>query len=157
MIRLAQYQPEIPQNTGTLLRTCACLGITLDIIDPCGFGLSDGRLKRAGMDYVDLAHYKRHVSFDVFLNWSKIENRRLVYLTPHAKTSYLDFAFTPTDTLVLGRESDGIPEHHAQHMEHAIKIPMQESRRSMNVAIAGGIVLGEALRQVSQPKNQKNK
>lgn len=149
MIRLAQYQPEIPQNTGTLLRTCACLGVTLDIIDPCGFGLSDSRLKRSGMDYIDLAHYQRHMSFDEFLNWSSKNQRRLVYLTPHAKTSYLDFKFSEKDTLVLGRESDGIPQEHTTLIQHHVSIPMQETTRSMNVAIAGGIVLGEALRQVN--------
>ncbi len=148
MIRLAQYQPEIPQNTGTLLRTCACLGVTLDIIDPCGFGLSDARLKRSGMDYIDLAHYQRHVSFSSFLDWSSSQKRRLVYLTPHAKTSYLNFTFSTQDTLILGRESDGIPADDAEQIVHHISIPMAESTRSMNVAIAGGIVLGEALRQL---------
>lgn len=149
MIRLAQYQPEIPQNTGTLLRTCACLGVTLDIIDPCGFGLSDARLKRSGMDYIDLAHYQRHNSFESFLAWCNQSNRRLVYLTPHAKTSIYTFSFTENDTLILGRESDGIPAGTADKFDHHVTIPMMEATRSMNVAIAGAIALSEALRQIS--------
>ena len=148
MIHLAQFQPEIPQNTGTLLRTSACLGVTLDIIDPCGFGLSDSRLKRAGMDYVDLAHYNRHLSWDHFQDTCQAEKRRIVYLTPHAKTSYLDFKFQENDTLLLGRESNGIPSEISQTIEHQITIPMTDGTRSMNVAIAGALVLGEALRQI---------
>ncbi len=147
MIHLAQFQPEIPQNTGTLLRTAACLGITLDIIDPCGFGLSDRRLKRAGMDYLDLAHYKRHLSWDHFNDYCQIKKRRLVYLSPHAKTSYLDFEFKENDTLLLGRESDGIPLDITDTIAHQLTIPMCDGTRSMNVAIAGALVLGEALRQ----------
>ena len=148
MIRLAQFQPEIPQNTGTLLRTCACLGVTLDIIDPCGFGLSDARLKRSGMDYIDLAHYYRHDSFEKFQEWSTDNNQRLIYLSPHAKTAYTNFEFTQNDTLVLGRESDGIPESVSKLIPFHITIPMAETTRSLNVAIAGALVLGEALRQV---------
>ena len=150
MIRLAQYQPEIPQNAGTLLRTCACLGIHLDIIDPCGFGLSDARLKRAGMDYLDLAHYQRHINFEAFRQWSHAHNRRLVYLTPHAPTSYLEFAFSPQDTVILGRESSGIPAADANLIPLHLSIPMVNTARSMNVAMAGGMVLGEAIRQVAQ-------
>ena len=152
MIRLAQYQPEIPQNTGTLLRAVACLGVELDIIDPCGFGLSDGRLKRAGMDYVELSQYTRHVSFEVFLEKSQEQGRRLVYLTPHSDISYTDFTFLAQDTLILGRESDGIPEEVAKKIPHHITIPMMEGRRSLNVALAGAMVLGEALRQIKNIK-----
>ena len=152
MIRLAQYQPEIPQNTGTLLRAVACLGVELDIIDPCGFGLSDSRLKRAGMDYVELSQYTRHVSWQAFQDKVKQDNRRLVYLTPHSDLPYTDFDFSAQDTLILGRESDGVPENVSLDIPHHITIPMIEGRRSLNVALAGAMVLGEALRQLNNNK-----
>ena len=147
MIRLALYQPEIPQNTGTLLRAGACLGVRLDIIEPCGFGLSDARLKRAGMDYVELANYTRHTSWTCFKDQTQEDNKRLVYLTPHSDLSYTDFEFTSQDILILGRESDGLPEDVAREIPYHITIPMLEGRRSLNVALAGAMVLGEALRQ----------
>lgn len=150
MIRLALYQPEIPQNTGTLLRAGACLGVKLDIIEPCGFGLSDTRLKRAGMDYVEIAQYTRHTSWQVFEEQAKENQKRLVYLTPHGDVSYTDFEFTSQDILILGRESDGLPKDVAQEISHHIAIPMIEGRRSLNVALAGAMVLGEALRQINQ-------
>ena len=155
MIRLALYQPEIPQNTGTLLRAGACLGVQLDIVEPCGFGLSDARLKRAGMDYVEIAHYTRHTSWQSFKDTAQENNNRLVYLTPHSKVSYTDFDFTPQDILILGRESDGLPKDVAQEIPHHITIPMIEGRRSLNVALAGAMVLGEALRQTQQTKKRK--
>ena len=148
MIRLAQYQPEIPQNTGTLLRAVSCLGVELDIIDPCGFGLSDARLKRAGMDYIELSCYTRHVSWDVFQKRSQEQDRRLIYLTPHSDLSYTDFDFSSQDTLIVGRESDGIPPNIAVEIPHHLTIPMVEGRRSLNVALAGAMVSGEALRQL---------
>lgn len=147
MIRLALYQPEIPQNTGTLLRAGACLGVQLDIIEPCGFGLSDARLKRAGMDYVEIANYTRHTSWQSFKDQAQKNKNRFVYLTPHSKVAYTDFDFTRQDILILGRESDGIPESITQDIPHHITIPMVEGRRSLNVALAGAMVLGEALRQ----------
>ncbi len=147
MIRLALYQPEIPQNTGTLLRAGACLGVQLDIIEPCGFGLSDARLKRAGMDYVEIANYTRHTSWQSFKDQAQKNKNRLVYLTPHSKVAYTDFDFTRQDILILGRESDGIPESITQDIPHHITIPMVEGRRSLNVALAGAMVLGEVLRQ----------
>ncbi len=155
MIRLALYQPEIPQNTGTLLRAGACLGVELDIIEPCGFGLSDARLKRAGMDYVEIAHYTRHTSWQCFKEKAKENQNRLVYLTPHSTLSYTDFDFTSQDILILGRESDGLPQDVSQEILHHITIPMVEGRRSLNVALAGAMVLGEALRQ-TQKKETKN-
>jgi tRNA (cytidine/uridine-2'-O-)-methyltransferase len=148
MIRLVQYQPEIPQNTGTLLRTVACFGLGLDIIEPIGFALSDAKLKRAGMDYLDLAAYERHVSWEIFKNQALAQGRRLVYLTPHAPVSYYDFAFTRQDSLILGRESCGIPEEIADQIPYHISIAMVEGRRSLNVALAGAMVLGEAMRQL---------
>ena len=154
MIRLALYQPEIPQNTGTLLRAGACLGVELDIIEPCGFGLSDARLKRAGMDYVEIAHYTRHVSWKAFKEKAQEGQKRLIYLTPHSPISYTNFEFTPQDILILGRESDGLPEDVAQEIPYHLTIPMVEGRRSLNVALAGAMVLGEALRQIQKKETQ---
>lgn len=147
MIRLALYEPEIPQNTGTLLRLGSCLGITLDVIEPCGFGLSNALLRRAGMDYIDSATYKRHASWQEFFTFSKKEGRRLIFLTPSAPVAYIDFIFDSKDTLILGRESSGIPAEVAHEIPYHLKIPMQRDQRSLNVAIAGALVLGEALRQ----------
>ena len=155
MIRLALYQPEIPQNTGTLLRAGACLGVQLDIIEPCGFGLSDARLKRAGMDYVEIANYTRHTTWQCFKDKAQENNHRLVYLTPHSEVSYTDFEFTPQDILILGRESDGLPDSVAREIPHHITIPMVEGRRSLNVALAGAMVLGEALRQTQEIERTK--
>ena len=147
MLRIAQFQPEIPQNTGTILRLGACMGIEVDIIEPCSFGLSDARLKRAGMDYVEISNYLKHSSWEEFKNTAESSGQRLVYLTPDADISYTEFEFQKNDTLILGRESDGIPKGIASTIPYHIKIPMQPDRRSLNVAIAGAMVLGEALRQ----------
>jgi Predicted rRNA methylase (SpoU class) len=153
MLRLALYQPEIPQNTGTLLRLGACLGVGIDIIEPCGFGLNDQKLHRAGMDYVEIANYQKHASWQEF--YCLAQNRRLIYLTPHSSCKYTDIRYNANDTLLLGRESDGIPETIAQTLLHQVTIPMQAGRRSLNVAVAGAMVLGEALRQL-QWKEQSN-
>lgn len=144
MMRLALYQPEIPQNTGTLLRLGACLGVGIDIIEPCGFPLSDARMRRAGMDYIELANYKRYASWQVFKEQTE---GRVVLLTPRADLSFLDFHFDPQDVLLLGRESDGVPKEVLADMPHQVRIPMQPGRRSLNVALAASIVLGESLRQ----------
>jgi tRNA (cytidine/uridine-2'-O-)-methyltransferase len=143
-IRLALYQPDIPQNTGTLLRLSACLGVALDIIEPCGFLLSDARLRRAGMDYLDLAALRRHESWERF---QQARRGRLLLLTTAAETCYQDFAFQPGDTLLLGRESAGAPPEVHAAADARLLIPMQPGRRSLNVALAGAMVLGEALRQ----------
>ncbi len=143
-MRLALYQPEIAQNTGTLLRLCACMGIKLDIIEPCGFGLSDPGLKRAGMDYVELASYHRHESWVAF---QRATSARVVLLTPHTELPYTAFTFHCDDVLLLGQESCGVPQEVHLACDAAIQIPMSPGRRSLNVAIAGAMVLGEALRQ----------
>ena len=150
LIRLALFQPEIPQNTGTLLRATACLGVELDIIEPCGFGLSDSRLKRAGMDYIELSNYTRHVSWEVFKKNAHIHKKRLIFLTPHSDVFYTDFEFSNNDILILGRESDGMPNGISSDIACHIAIPMIEGRRSLNVALAGAMVLGEALRQMNK-------
>ena len=146
-MRLALYQPEIPQNLGTLLRLGACLSVPLDIIDPCNFPLSDSRLRRAGMDYLERASLTRHKDWEDFLKSTR--PRRIILLTPHASRSFLDFVFEKKDTLLLGRESTGIPPDIAEQLEIHLKIPMLPERRSMNVALAGAMALSEALRQTN--------
>lgn len=144
-VRIALYQPEIPQNTGTLLRLGACLNVGLDIIEPCGFVFSDQRLQRSGMDYIQECDYRRHPSWVDFYQNCKT---RLILLTPAAQTPYYDFAFQSDDTLLLGRESDGVPSDVATLCPYHLQIPMIPRRRSINIAIAASMVLGEALRQI---------
>lgn len=148
-IKLALYQPDIPQNTGTLLRLAACLGLGVDIIEPCGFVLSDKHFKRAGMDYLDRADLTRHVDFPAFLDRRRgAEGRRVVLLTTRAETPHWDFAFRPGDVLLLGRESAGVPDDVADAADARIKVAMVAGARSLNVAVAGAMVAGEALRQI---------
>lgn len=149
-MRLALFQPDIPQNTGTLLRLGACLGVELDIIEPCGFVFSEANLKRAGMDYLHLVKYRRHDSWNDFLEYRKNnqeEYGRLVLLTTKTNTSYVDFEFKNNDILILGRESAGVPQEVHNLVDAKVTIPMTENARSINVAISGTMVLGEALRQ----------
>ena len=150
-MRLALYQPDIPQNTGTLLRLSACMGIGLDIIEPCGFILDDRRLKRAGMDYIDLAAMKRHNSWQSFEQQRKALSPapRLVLLTTKATTAYSDFTFQPDDILLLGQESCGAPREVHDAADARIIVPMAGGVRSLNIAISAAMVLGEALRQTS--------
>ncbi len=142
-MRLALYQPDIAPNTGTLIRLGACLGVAVDIIEPCGFLFSDSRLRRAGMDYLDRAEVVRHPSWDAFL--VARAGVRLVLLTTKGAQPYLDFAFRPDDVLLLGRESEGVPDEVHEQVEARLRIPLKA--RSLNVALAGAIVLAEALRQ----------
>lgn len=142
-MRLALYQPDIPQNTGTLIRLGACLGVAVDIVEPCGFLFSDARLRRAGMDYLDRADVVRHSSWDAFR--AARSGARLVLLTTKGAQSYLDFAFRPDDVLLLGSESKGVPEDVHEQTQARLRIPL--NARSLNVALAGAIVLAEALRQ----------
>lgn len=143
-MRLALYQPDIPQNTGTLMRLCACLGTGLDIIEPCGFPLSDKSLKRAGMDYIDSLDLTRHASWDAF----RAQKRgRLILMTTKTDVSFLDFRFDAGDTLLAGRESAGVPDDVRDACDASVTIPMAAGLRSLNVAVASALVLGEALRQ----------
>lgn len=146
-MRLALYQPDIPQNTGTLLRLCACLGVAVDIIEPCGFLFTDRGLRRAGMDYLVLADVARHESWRAFLAVLRDRRSRLVLLTRKGPVSYTDFAFAPDDVLLLGRESAGVPDEVRANVDAALRIPLMPGLRSLNVALAGAMVLGEALRQ----------
>ena len=144
-MHLALYQPDIPQNTGTMLRLAACLGVAVDIIGPAGFDLSDRALKRAGLDYLDKAAMTLHVSWEAFL--AARAPGRLVLLTTKAETAHHTFRFEATDTLLLGRESAGAPDAVHALADARVRIPMREGFRSLNVAVAAAIVLGEALRQ----------
>ncbi len=144
-MRLALFQPDIPQNTGTIIRLTACFGIPLDIIEPCGFILSDAKLRRSGMDYLNLANIKRHVSWDAFIKERK--RSRLVLITTRAEDSLKQFAFNDNDTLILGRESSGVPQAVHNAIPEKVRIPMDKKARSLNVSIAAGIILWEALRQ----------
>ena len=144
-MRLALYEPDIPQNAGALLRLGACLGIAVDIIEPCGFLFSDTQLKRSGMDYLDLADCVRHASWATYL--AAKDAGRIVLLTTKGSVPYVDFAFAADDTLLLGRESAGVAQTVHEHADARLRIPMKPGLRSLNVAQAGAMVLGEALRQ----------
>ena len=144
-MRLALYEPDIPQNAGALMRLGACLGVAVDVIEPCGFQFSDKGLRRAGMDYIDLCDLTRHSSWRAFL--AQRGEGRLILLSSHATFSYLEFAFRTDDTLVLGRESAGVPQHVHDAVDARLRIPLRPALRSLNVASAAAMVVGEALRQ----------
>jgi tRNA (cytidine/uridine-2'-O-)-methyltransferase len=143
-MRVCLYQPEIPQNTGTILRMAACFGVGVDIVQPCGFIISDRRLRRAAMDYADKVEFEIHESWQSYL---KTNFERLVLLDTSATTKYTDYTYHSNDTLVLGQESSGVPDSVKQQVTDRVYIPMQAGFRSLNVAISSAIVLGEALRQ----------
>ncbi len=144
-MRLALFQPDIPQNTGTMMRLCACLNVPMDIIEPCGFALSDKNLKRAGMDYLDHLDLTRHINWQSFRKADK--TKRIILLTTKAQTRFTDFAFQADDTLLVGRESAGVPDDVQDACDHRIIIPMATGARSINVAVAAAMVLSESLRQ----------
>ena len=144
-MRLALYQPDIPQNAGAMLRLAACLGVGVDVIEPCGFVWSDRHLRRAGMDYLDQVDLTRHSSWQVFL--AARGAGRLVLLTTGGSIAHTGIAFQPGDTLIVGRESAGAPEEVHDAADARVVVPMVAGARSLNVALAAGIVLGEALRQ----------
>ncbi len=146
-MRLALFQPDIPQNTGAIIRLTACFGVSLDIIEPCGFILSDAKLRRSSMDYLNLADIDRHISWEAFVK--KRNQSRLVLITTKADRSLNQFAFDDNDTLILGRESSGVPQVVHNAIPEKVKIPMDQRARSLNVSIAAGIILWEALRQTS--------
>lgn len=147
-LSLALYQPDIPQNTATLLRTGACLNVPVHVILPAGFAMSDKNFRRAGMDYLDKAALTQHADWQAFLAFCRAEKRRIVLLSTKAAQLYTKFAFQDNDVLMLGRESVGVPEDVHTAADARILIPMQAEARSLNVAISGAMVLGEALRQV---------
>lgn len=144
-MRIALYQPDIPQNTGTILRLAACMGVPVDVIGPAGFDLSAKALKRAGLDYIGHARLTLHVSWDTFL--AEREPGRIVLLSTQATMPHHAFGYAAADTLLLGRESAGVPAEVHQRADARLRIPMAAGMRSLNVAVAAAIVLGEALRQ----------
>ena len=143
--KIALFEPDIPQNTAAIIRTCACLGANLEIIEPCGFLLSDKRFKRVVMDYIEEKNIKFHKSFNEFLK-SK-ENQRIVLMTTKASISYTKFKFKENDTILFGRESAGVPERIHKLIKNRLKIPMKNNKRSLNLATAVAIVLAESLKQ----------
>jgi tRNA (cytidine/uridine-2'-O-)-methyltransferase len=146
-MRLALYQPDIPQNAGALIRLGACLGVGLDLIEPAGFVVDDRRLTRAALDYYAAAELVRHASWQRYL--SDRPPGRLVLLTTRAATRHVDFAFRADDALLLGRESAGVPDAVRHACDAEIRIPLRAGLRSLNVALAAAMVLGEALRQTN--------
>ena len=144
-MRLVLFQPDIAPNAGSLLRLGACLGVAVDIVEPCGFVFSDAQLRRAGMDYLEHADYVRHASWDAFL--AQHTKGRIVLLTSKGDVTYTSFAFAPDDNIVLGRESAGVPQFVHDRAEARLRIPLKSGLRSINVAQAGAMVVGEALRQ----------
>ena len=147
-MRLALYQPDIPQNTGAALRLAACFKVPLDIIEPCSFPFDDNRLRRSAMDYGGTVNLTRHTSWESYLAAHQAAGpQRLVLLSTASDVSYSDFAFAPDDTLLLGRESHGVPEAVHAAVDVRIRIPIAAGMRSLNVVVAGAIVLSEALRQ----------
>lgn len=146
-LRIALYQPDIPGNTGTILRLAACLGLGVDIIEPAGFDLSDRNLKRAGMDYLASVVLTRHISWAHFEEWRATTGRRLVLASTKAADVYFDFAFQPNDILLFGRESAGVPDSVHDMADGRILIPMVEGQRSLNIAMSVAMIAGEAMRQ----------
>ena len=143
--KIALFEPDIPQNTAAIIRTCTCLGAKLEIIEPCGFLLSDKRFKRVAMDYFDEENIKFHKSFNEFLK-SK-ENQRIVLMTTKASIVYTKFKFEKNDTILCGRESAGVPGDVHKLIKNRLKIPMENNKRSLNVATSVAIVLAESLKQ----------
>jgi tRNA (cytidine/uridine-2'-O-)-methyltransferase len=148
-MRIALYEPDIPQNTGTILRLCACLGLEAHIIEPAGFPVTDRAFRRAGMDYLDQVAIARHRSFEAFEEWRAHERLSLILLSTAGERSYLDHVYGTDQVLLFGRESAGVPGSVHKAAEARLRIPMQPGMRSLNVAMAAAIVAGEALRQTN--------
>ena len=145
--KIALFEPDIPQNTAAIIRTCACLGAELEIIEPCGFLLNDKRFKRVVMDYMDNKEIKFYQSFDRF--YKDKENHRIILMTTKASISYTKFKFEKSDTILFGRESAGVPEKIHKLIKNKLKIPMKNNKRSLNISSSVGIILAESLRQTN--------
>ena len=148
-MRIALYQPDIPQNTGNIFRLGACLGISVDIIEPTGFIFDDKKFKRSAMDYIDHINYKKHIDWQHFYDWSKENKFRLILMTTKTKESFYKFEFRSSDILLFGRESAGVPDEIQQIVDHRLTIPMKEGVRSINLSSSVALVLGEGLRQTN--------
>ena len=144
--KIALFEPDIPQNTAAIIRTCSCLGAKLEIIEPCGFLLNDKRFKRVGMDYINEKEIKFFQSLDNFFEYKK--NQRIILMTTKASMSYTNFKFEKNDTILFGRESAGVPESVHKIIKHRLKIPMKNNMRSLNIATSVGIILAESLKQL---------
>ena len=145
--RIALYQPDIAGNTGTILRLAACLGVTVEVVEPAGFDLSDRNLRRAGMDYLSTVALRRHLDWHHFEAWRRESGRRLILASTRAAGIYTDFAYREDDILLFGRESAGVPDHVHDAADARVLIPMQDGLRSINVAMSAAMIAGEALRQ----------
>ena len=145
---VALYQPDIPQNTGTIMRTCACLGLKAAIIEPAGFFASDKHFRRAGMDYLAHVEIARYPHWEAFEAWRRANGRRLVLLTTKAALAYTEFCYLPGDILLVGRESAGVPHAVHEAADARLVIPLKPPMRSLNVAVAAAMVAGEAVRQL---------
>ena len=148
-MRIALYQPDIPQNTGNIFRLGACLGISVDIIEPTGFIFDDKKFKRSAMDYIDHIDYKKHIDWQQFYDWSQEKKYRLILMTTKARQSFYEFEFHSSDILLFGRESAGVPDNIHQIVDHRLTIPMKEGVRSINLSSSVALVLGEGLRQTN--------
>jgi tRNA (cytidine/uridine-2'-O-)-methyltransferase len=154
-MQIALFQPDIPQNTGTILRLCACLDVAAHIIEPAGFPVSDRHFRRAGMDYLDQVTITRHDSWSKFEQWRVEAGYRLVLFTTKAAGSYLDYRYRADDILLFGRESAGVPDAVAAAADDRLVIPIEPGLRSLNVAMASAMALGEALRQTRPAKGSQ--
>ena len=148
-MRIALYQPDIPQNTGNIFRLGACLGVSVDIIEPTGFIFDDKKFKRSAMDYIDHIDYKRHIDWQHFYDWCVEKKYRLILMTTKARQSFYEFEFHSSDILLFGRESAGVPDNIHQIVDHRLTIPMKEGVRSINLSSSVALVLGEGLRQTN--------
>ncbi len=146
-MQIALYQPDIPPNTGTIIRMAACLNVHVNIIEPCGFPFGDKSFRRAGMDYIDLSMISRHKSWDYFLD--NIGSSRIILMTTKGSQAYTDVSYQPDDIILMGRESAGVPDDVHQRADKRVIIPMTPETRSLNVALSASMVLGEALRQTN--------
>ena len=144
--KIALYEPDIPQNTASIIRTCSCFGAQLEIIEPCGFLFTDKKFKRVAMDYLEKDKIKFYKSADEFFKNKK--KHRVILITTKAIKTYTEFVFKVTDTLLFGRESAGVPNKVHNKVDEKLKIPMKENKRSLNLAISAGIVLAEQIRQI---------
>ena len=148
-MRIALYEPDIPQNTGNIFRLGACLGVSVDIIEPTGFIFDDKKFKRSAMDYIDHIDYKKHIDWQQFYDWSQEKKYRLILMTTKARQSFYEFEFHSSDILLFGRESAGVPDNIHQIVDHRLTIPMKEGVRSINLSSSVALVLGESLRQTN--------
>ena len=145
--KIALYEPDIPQNTAAIIRTCSCLGVMIEIIEPCGFMINDKRFKRVVMDYLDEKMIKFYNNYDDFFKIKKKNKERVILMTTKASTSYSNFKFKVTDTILFGRESAGVPEKIHKLVDNRLKIPLSFKKRSLNLASSVAITLAESLRQ----------